>query len=150
MTKRRIIALNFSIKEREVTEINLILQAAAWENVNCKRKRKNIQQDHFDLKVENMDHVIWYLLIFVNGNHHHHFVKQIAVRCFFINLTRWDMDHVTWLLTNHNSAAPTYYFNSRSGSCEVFLAPCDDSSCDSGTCNRFSSLANCEFYCGRN
>lgn len=29
MTKRRIIALNFSIKEREVTEINLILQAAA-------------------------------------------------------------------------------------------------------------------------
>lgn len=49
-----------------------------------------------------------------------------------------------------NSAAPMYYFNSRSGSCEVFLAPCDDSSCDSGTCNRFSSLANCEFYCGRN
>lgn len=49
-----------------------------------------------------------------------------------------------------NSAAPTYYYNSRSGSCEVFLAPCEDSNCDSGTCNRFSSLANCEFYCGRN
>lgn len=48
---------------------------------------------------------------------------------------------------NTQSVSSVYYYNTETSSCEVFLVGDCNQDCEPGTCNSFSTLDDCNYYC---